>query len=197
MCTGSLPGPAEEAWLSEDGDAGEPLLLDAEPALHWRVAIPGLQRPVIGGHRGEVPGGDAGCGVCRVKGCASSMRQRMAELCLLGHCAKLPHGGGPQVHVDLTAGDDELGVAGARQRVLQDGVLGLCPVRLVQNGFAVVKGAPGKPERVFGRPSQSHCRGIWLTALAASAQTPVIRSWSACLRRWRMTSASTVWTHGL
>ena len=53
---GLFPGPAEEAWLWEAGDAGEPLLPDAEPALHRRVAIPGPQRPVVGGRRGEVRG---------------------------------------------------------------------------------------------------------------------------------------------
>ena len=46
------------------------------------------------------------------------------------------------------------------------------------------------------RPSRSHRRGIWLTTFAAPAGTPVVRSRSACRRRWRMTSASTVWTHG-
>ena len=46
------------------------------------------------------------------------------------------------------------------------------------------------------RPSWSHRRGILLTTFAAPAGTPVVRSRSACRRRWRMTSASTVWTHG-
>ena len=43
------------------------------------------------------------------------------------------------------------------------------------------------------KPTQGHR----LTALAAPAGIPVVRSRSACRRRWRMTSASTVWTHGL
>ena len=46
------------------------------------------------------------------------------------------------------------------------------------------------------RLSQSHRRGIWLTTFAVPAGTPVVYSRSACRRRWRMTSASTVWTHG-
>ena len=46
------------------------------------------------------------------------------------------------------------------------------------------------------KPSRSHHTGIWLTTFAAAAGTPVVRSRSACCRRWRMTSASTVWTHG-
>ena len=49
----------------DDGDAGEPLLADAEPALHRRVAVSGPQRPAVGGRRGEVPGVDMGCGVGR------------------------------------------------------------------------------------------------------------------------------------
>ena len=45
--------------------------------------------------------------------------------------------------------------------------------------------------------SQSHRRGIWFTTFAAPAGTPVAHSRSACLRSWRITSASTVWIHGL
>ena len=37
---GLLRAAAEEARLREDGNAGEPLLSDAEPALHRRVAAP-------------------------------------------------------------------------------------------------------------------------------------------------------------
>ena len=44
---GLLLAAAEGARLREDGDAGEPLLPDADPALHRRVAVPGLQRPVV------------------------------------------------------------------------------------------------------------------------------------------------------
>ena len=63
-------------------------------------------------------------------------------------------------------GDDELGVAGIWRRVLQDGVLGRRPVRLVQQRIAVVRGRPGKPKWVLGvvpahaqavlKPSQGH-----------------------------------------
>ena len=66
----------------------------------------------------------------------------------------------------------------------------------------MVRGGSDVPERVPGvLPSRaqavrSHLRGIWLTTFAAPAGTPVVRSRSACRRRWRMTSASTVWTHG-
>ena len=37
-----FPAPAEQAWLWDDGDTGEPLLPDAEPALHVCVAVSGL-----------------------------------------------------------------------------------------------------------------------------------------------------------
>ena len=40
------------------------------------------------------------------------MHQRVAELCMPGNDAKRPHGGGPQFEVAVTAGNDELGVAG-------------------------------------------------------------------------------------
>ena len=59
------------------------------------------------------------------------MRRRVAELRLLGHSAKRWHGGGPQFEMAVTAGDNELGVAGGRRRVLQNGVLGCRPVCLV------------------------------------------------------------------
>ena len=61
----------------EDDDAEEPLLTDAEPALHRRVAVPGPQRPVVGGCRGEVSGVDIGRGVGRAQRCVSSVCQRM------------------------------------------------------------------------------------------------------------------------
>ena len=109
----------------EDGDAGEPLLPDAQPALH-------PQRPAVGGRRGQVPGVDIGCGVGRAQGCVSSVRQRMVCLRPLRDLAERPHRGGPQIEVAVTAGDNELGVARVRGRVLQDGVLGRRPVRLVQ-----------------------------------------------------------------
>ena len=79
----------------EDGDAGEPLLTDAEPALHWRVAGSGPQRPAVGGRRGEVPGVDIGCGVGRGQRCVSSVRQRMVRLRQLRNLAERPHPGGP------------------------------------------------------------------------------------------------------
>ena len=50
----------------------------------------------------------------------------------------------------VTAGDNELGMAGAWRCVLFDGVLGRCPVRLVQQRVAVVRGCSGKPEGVLG-----------------------------------------------
>ena len=105
---GLLRAAAEEARLRENGDAGEPLLSDAEPALHWRVAVPGPQRPVVGGRRGEVPGLDIGRGVGRARGCVRPLR----------YCAELPHRGGPQVEVAVMTGDYELGVAAARGYVL-------------------------------------------------------------------------------
>ena len=86
---------AEEARLREYGDAGEPLLPDAEPALHRRVAVPGRQRPVVGGRRGEVPGVDIGCGVGRAQRCVPSVRERMVRLCLLRDCAEHSHRQGP------------------------------------------------------------------------------------------------------
>ena len=65
--------PAEEARLWEDGDAGESLFLDAEPALHQCVAVPGAQHSVVGGRRGEVLGVDVGRGVGGAQGCVSSV----------------------------------------------------------------------------------------------------------------------------
>ena len=150
---------AEEAGLREDGDAGEPLIPDAEPALHQRVAVSGPQRPVVGGRRGEVPGVHVGRGVGRAQGCVSSVRQRMVELCLLRDRAERLHGGGPRVEVAVTTGDYELGVAATWRRVLQDGVLGSRPVRLVQQRVSEVGGGPGKPKMVLGVLS-AHAQGI-------------------------------------
>ena len=128
VCWGLFRATAEDARLHKDGDAGEPLLPDAEPALQRRVAVTGPQRPVVGGCPGEVPGVDVGRGVGRAQGCVSPVRQRMVKLCLLRDCAGRLHGGGPQVEVAVTAGDYELGLAGTRRPVLQDGVLGRRPV---------------------------------------------------------------------
>ena len=90
---------AEEARLREDGDAREPLISDAEPALHRRVAVPGPQRPVVGGCRGEVPGLDISRGVGCFQGCVPSVRHRMVHLRPLRYRAECPHCGGPQVKV--------------------------------------------------------------------------------------------------
>ena len=118
---GLFRAAAEEAWLREDGDARELPLPDAEPALNRRVAVSGLQRPVVGGRRSEVPGVDVGRGVGRAQGFVPPVRQRMAQLCLLRDRAERPHCGGPQVEVAVITGDYELGVAGTRGRVLRDG----------------------------------------------------------------------------
>ena len=91
---GLLRAAAEEARLREDGNAGEPLLSDAEPALHRRVAVLGPQPPVVGGRRGEVPGVDIGCGVGRAQRCVSSVRQRTVRLCPLRDRAERSHRGG-------------------------------------------------------------------------------------------------------
>ena len=90
-----LLAAAEEAQLWEDGGAGEPVLSDAEPALHRHVAVPGSQRLVVGGRRGEVWGVDIGSGVGRAQRCVSSMRQGMVRLCSLRNLAERPHHGGP------------------------------------------------------------------------------------------------------
>ena len=79
----------------KDSDGAEPLLTDAEPALHWCVAVPGPQRPVVGGCRGEISGGDIGRGVGRPQRRVSSVRQRMVRLCSLRNLAERPHRGGP------------------------------------------------------------------------------------------------------
>ena len=92
---GLLRAAAEKARLWDDGDAGEPLLPDAEPALHRRVAVSGLQRPAVGGRRGEVPGVDVGRGVGRAQRCVSPVRQRMVRLRPLRDLAEHPHRGGP------------------------------------------------------------------------------------------------------
>ena len=115
---GLLRAAAEEARLREDGDAVEWFLLDAEPASHRRVAVPGPQRPVVGGRRGEVPGVDISCGVGRAQGCVSLVRQRLVCLCPLRDRAECSHRGRPEVEVAVMAGDYELGVAGTRGRVL-------------------------------------------------------------------------------
>ena len=92
---GLLRAATEEARLWETGDAREPLLTDAEPALHRRVAVPGPQRPVVGGRRGEVSGVDIGRGVGRAQRCVSSLFHRMVRLCSLRDLAERPHPGGP------------------------------------------------------------------------------------------------------
>ena len=75
----------------EDGDAGEPLLTDAEPALRRHVAVSGPQRPLVGGRHGEVPGVDIGCGMGPAQRCVSSVRQRMVRLRSLRDLAERPH----------------------------------------------------------------------------------------------------------
>ena len=96
----------------------------------------------------------------------SPVRQRVVELCLLCNRAERLHGGQPQVEVAVTTSDYDLGVAGTRRCVLQDGVLGRRPVRLVRQRVSVVGGGPGKPKWVPGllsrhaqavlKPSQGH-----------------------------------------
>ena len=156
---GLLRATAEEARLREDSEAGEPLLPDAELALHWRVAVSDPQRPVVGGRRSEVPGVDVGRGVGRAQQCEPSVRQRMVKLCLLRNRAERLHCGGPQVEVAASTGDYELHVAGTRGRVLQGSVLGRRPVRLVQQTVGVVGGGSGKPKRVLGVLS-AHGRAV-------------------------------------
>ena len=137
---------------------------DVEPALHRRVAVSDLQRPVVGGRRGAVPGVDVGRGVGHAQGCVSSVRQRMVQLCLLRDRGERLHCGGQQAEVAVLTGDYDLGVAGARGRVLQDGVLGRRPVRVVQQSIAVVGGRSGKPKQVLG-------------VLSAHAQAVLKPSW--------------------
>ena len=92
---GSPPGRRRVGTAAKEGNAGEPLLSDAEPALHRRVAVPGPQRPLVGGRHGEAPGVDIGCGVGCAQGCVSSVRQRMVPLCPLRDRSECPHRGGP------------------------------------------------------------------------------------------------------
>ena len=173
---GLFPARAEEAWLWEDGDAGEPLLRVMEPALHRRVAVPAPQRPVGDGSHGEVGGMDVGRGVGHAQGRVPLMRRCVAELCLVGDRTERPHGGGPQFQVTVTAGNDELGVAGARQPVPQDGVLRRFPGRLVQQRIAVVGSGSGKPQPVPGM----------LPAHARAVLKPLQGHLVDCLRRARM-----------
>ena len=147
---GLFPAREEEPWLWEDGDAKGLLVPAAKPALHSCVAVPGPQRPVVVGGCCEVPGLGLGSGGGCVQGCVHLMCRRVTELRLLGHCAKRLHGGEPQLGVAVTAGNNELGLARARQRVLQDGVPGCSPVRLVQWHVAVAGGGLGNPEGVLG-----------------------------------------------
>ena len=121
---GLFRAPAEEAWLWENGDAREPLLPGLEPVLHLCVAVPGPQRLMVGGRGCEIPVLDVGRGVGPAQGRVPSIGQRSTKFRLLSHRAKRPHGGGLQLEVAVIAGDNELGVAGARRPVLQDGVLG-------------------------------------------------------------------------
>ena len=100
----------------------------------------------------QLPGVDVGRSVGRVQGRVPSMRRRVAELRLLGYSAKRPHGGGRQLEVAVTAGNNDFAGAGAQRRVLQDGVLGRRPIGLVQQHVAVVGGRLGKPEGVLGVP---------------------------------------------
>ena len=79
----------------EDGNAREPHLTDAEPALHRRVAVSGPQCPAVGGPGGEVLGVDIGCGAGGAERCVSSVRQRMVCLRPLRDLAECPHRGGP------------------------------------------------------------------------------------------------------
>ena len=154
---GLLQATAEEARLREDGDAGKPLLPDAEPALHRRVAVSGPQRPIVGGRGGEVPGVDIGCGVGRAQGCVPSVRQRMVQLCLLRDPAERPHCGGPQVEVAISTSDYKFGVAAARGGVLQDGVLGRCAVLLVPRANQKrVLGVLSAHAQTVLKPSQGH-----------------------------------------
>ena len=90
-----LPWAGEEARVREDGNTGEPLLSDARAALHRRVAVPGPQRPVVGGRRGEVRGVDVGRGMGRAQGFVPSVRQRMVHLRPLRSRAERLHCGGP------------------------------------------------------------------------------------------------------
>ena len=92
---GLLRAAAEKARLWDDGDAGEPLLPDAEPALHRRAAVSGPQRPAVAGRRGEVPGVDVGRGMGRAQRCVSPVRQRMVPLRPLCDLAEHPHPAGP------------------------------------------------------------------------------------------------------
>ena len=48
--------------------------------------------------------------------------------------------------------------------------------------------------------AQAALKPFWghlVDCLQRNAGTPMVHSWSKCRRRWSMTSASTVWTHGL
>ena len=107
---------------AKDGDARGLLGPHAEPPLQRRVAVSGPQRPVVGGHRGELRGMDLGRGVGRAQGCVPSVRERMVQLRLLRNRGEHPHCGGPQVEVAVMTSDYELGMAGTRGCVLQDSV---------------------------------------------------------------------------
>ena len=100
-----------------------------------------------------------GCGVGRAQVLVSPVRPRVVELFPLCDCAERLHGGGPQVAAAVMAGIDELGVAGARRRVPQDGVLGRRLVRLVQQRVAAVGDGPRKPKWVLG-VVPAHARAV-------------------------------------
>ena len=156
---GPFLAPTEKAQLWEDGDARVSLRLDAEALLHRYVAVPGSQLLMVGGCRNEVPAVDLGRGLGRAQGRMSSVLRRVVELCLLCDRGERLHGGGPQFKVAVMAGNNELGVAGAWRRVLQEGLLGHRTVCFVQQRVAVVEGGPGKPELVLG-VVPAHARAV-------------------------------------
>ena len=81
---------------------------------------------MIGGCRDEVPSMDEVCGVGHPQGCVLPVHQRLVALRPLGHFAKRPHCGRPHLKVSVIAGDNKLGMAGARWHFLYDGGLRLC-----------------------------------------------------------------------
>ena len=189
MHRGLLRAAAWEPPLWEDGDAGEPLLTDAEPALHRRVAVSGPQRPAGGCRRGEVPGVNIGCGVGRAQRCVTSVRQRMV---VCARCATSPSvrivGGRrsrwPSRPATMSWAWPGSGGVFCRTVSSDPAQSALCSraslwcevAQTYQNGCPACRPCAHKP-------SWSHRRGIWLTTFAAPAGTPVVRSRSACRRR--------------
>ena len=108
-----------------------------------------------------------------------SIRQDVAGLRLLSYRGKRPD----------CAGDNELGVAAALRGFVQDCFLGRRPVRIVQQGVAVVGGGSDNPVELLSVPP-THAQAVLeplqghlVDCLCRTRRDPLVLSRSACRRR--------------